>query len=322
MDTWADQVNRRARLLMDQVIAARLSAQESGVDLGWLEQQYRDRIAQLYAEEFASARLRDTSDLIVRAEGPGADHEAPSLHSFTWLTDHIRNQLARLSTAVLPLAVADAKRARKRLRWSFMGYAPGSIMMGFALRHPESMPGFEDSDKAAFALITSSAQSIATVPQFVQDNGIDMAIREAIPDPALRDTALLAAGHIAPTAQSGIHTIEISARNGARGNLSQRERMVLKTVTDNPTLRQKKAGTFVGSLRAADLDTGRAVLRDVAGLESAIRCILGKALEMKAKELFGRRVKVSGDYESDREGRPRLLHIDSIEPDTTQASLR
>ena len=318
MDTWVDQLNRRAKILMDQVMATRISAQQTGQDFGWLEQQYRDMIERLYAEEYASARLRDTSDLVIRAEGPGADHDAPSLRSFNWLSEHVQKQLTRLSAAMLPMAVSDAKAAAKRLQWSFMGYAPGSIMMGFALHQPLSLSGLEESNREAFDLISNSAQAIAGVPQFVGEVDLDYSINEAIPDPALRDAAIIAAWYLSPTMQSGIHTIEIASRSGEHGTLSQRERMVLNSVIKHPELRtQKLEGNFVGWLRSADLDKRRAVLRDVDGLDSAIRCILDPGLESAAQNFFGGRVKATGRYECDNDGRPRLMYVDCIEPAST-----
>lgn len=321
MDTWVEQLHRRAQIVIDQIIAARHASEVTNAPLEGLERQYRELLAQLYADELPSARLRDRSHLVVRAEGPGADHDAPSLNSFNWLSEHVRQQLGRLSVAMLPLAVKDAKAAAKRLQWAFMGYAPGSIMLGFALRHPESMQGFEESDAAAFAMISESAQSIATVPQFVGDVSLDNAISEAIPDPALRDSAIMAAWYMAPTQQSGIHTIEVAAKNGGHGVLSQRERMVLRHAIDRPDLRQKKSGAFIGALRAADLDKHRAILRDVVGLDTGIRCILDETLAADAKSLFGGRVKATGDYETDKDGRPRLMRITKLEPDSTQPSL-
>jgi hypothetical protein len=131
----------------------------------------------------------------------------------------------------------------------------------------------------------------------------------------------MAVWSLAPKAQSGIQTIEVSWRKNDYGTLSQRERMVLKTVISRPELRQKKTGTFIGSLPAADLDKRRAVLRDVIGLDSAIRCILDETLEADVRHLFGGRVKAEGDYESDTEGRPRLMHFRLLESDNLHAKL-
>ncbi|HEX4025873.1 MAG TPA: hypothetical protein VHX52_14405, partial [Steroidobacteraceae bacterium] len=174
MDSWVEQLNRRARMVIDQIVAARVAAGSSKLELGWLEAQYRVLLEQLYAEEYAPARLRDTSDLIVRAEGPGADHDGPSLQSFTWLSDHIRRQLANLSRAVIPLSGADSKAVARKLGWTLTGYAPGSIMMGFALREPKSVPGFEKSDAQAFNAVRCAAQSIATIPQYVGETDIEI----------------------------------------------------------------------------------------------------------------------------------------------------
>lgn len=140
-------------------------------------------------------------------------------------------------------------------------------------------------------------------------------------DPALRDSAVIAAWNLSPTAQSGIHTIEVASRAGDHGTLSNRERMVLKTVIGRSVLHEVKSGTFVGSFRAADLDTRRGVLREVAGLDRAIRCILDDNMEADAKLLFGGRVKAEGDYETDAEGRPRLMRIRRLTKDTSQPPL-
>lgn len=313
MDSWVNQLHRRAQIVIDQIMAAQTVAQQTGTPMDGLVSQYRALLERLYSEELPSARLRDTSDLILRAEGPGADHDAPSLRSFNWLADHVRSQLDKLTAAVLPMTMKDAKAAIKRTEWVFAGYAPGSIMMGFSLRQPESMTGFEESDRSAYESLSRSAQSIATVPQFIGDKGMQPGLHEIITDPALRDAAVVAAWMLSPTPQSGIHTIEVAARNGDYGSLSQRERMVLKQAIDRPELRQRKTGTFTGAMRAADLDKRRVTLRDVENI-GAIRCILDENMEGQARDLFGGAVKVTGDYETDKEGRPRLMRITHIEP--------
>ncbi len=312
MNTWVDQVNARALILIDQVLAARSLAKESGHDLEWLEKQYRGLLEQLYAEEYAAAKLRDSSDLVLRAEGPGADHYSPSLQSFSWLSEHVRVQLRKLTEAVLPLSVLDSKKIAKRMGWTFTGYAPGSIMVGYALQTPPPIGGFEDADSAAFDLIRNAAQSIASIPQFVGDDDLDQGLSERIPDPAMRDAAMVAAWSLSPTPQSGIHTVQIAARDGDHGSLSQRERMVLKKSIASPLFRQNQTGSFVGRLRAADLDKHRVILRSVDSVGS-IRCVISESMALDARKLFGEGVRVFGTYEADRSGRPRLMRVDRIE---------
>lgn len=322
MATWVEQVHSRAALIHDQ-IAARVrlaqtpefsnAMQDESVSLENLTAHFYRMLERLYSEELPAARLRDTSDLVLRAEGPGADHEAPSLRSFNWLADHVKSQLDKLTAAVLPMTAKDAKAASKQVDWVFNGYAPGSIMMGFSLRQPESMAGFEESDRAAYESLSLSAQSIATIPQFVGDSEMNPGLSDAISDPALRDAAVVAAWMLSPTDKSGIHTVEVSARNGDYGTLSQRERMVLRREIDRPEMRQRKTGTFIGAMRAADLDKRRVTLRDVDGI-GAIRCILDGGMESQARTLFGGPVRVTGEYETNREGRPRLMRISRIEP--------
>jgi hypothetical protein len=312
MGTWVEQLNRRAQILVDQIIAARLAAKQADVDLSWMERQHREMLERLYADEYASAHLRDTSDLIVRAEGPGADHDAPSLKSFAWLSEHVRIQLSKLGEAVLPLAVNDARAVAKKLGWVFSGYAPGSIMLGFALKAPPLVPGFEDADKVAFDVVRSAAQSIASIPQYVGDTEVSPGIADHFPDPALRDAAIVAAYQLAPTAQSGIHTVEVATPGGQFGSLSMRERVVLKLLVDSPMLRRSKNGSFVGDLRAADLDKHRLILRAVDGIGS-IRCVTAPELDDRSRKLFGGRVRVFGAYETDRDNRPRLMRVERIQ---------
>jgi len=313
MSTWVEQVKVRAQILIDQVFAARIAAKESGRDLAWLEAQYRDLLDQLYSEEYAAAKLRDSSDLVLRAEGPGADHLAPSLQSFTWLSEHVRVQLRKLTEAVLPLAAVDSKKIAKRMGWTFTGYAPGSIMVGYALQTPPRIAGFEDADAAAFDLIRGAAKSIASIPQFIRDTEVDQGLADLIPDPAMRDAAMVAAWNLSPTPQSGIHTVELAARDGDHGSLSQRERMVLKKSIASPLFRKNQTGSFVGQLRAADLDKQRIILRAVDSVGS-IRCAISTELANDARKYFGGDVKVIGTYETDRSGKPRLMRVERIEP--------
>jgi hypothetical protein len=91
-----------------------------------------------------------------------------------------------------------------------------------------------------------------------------------------------------------------------------RERIVLKQSVDKPLLRKTRHGSFVGYLRAADLDKHRLVLRAVDGVGS-IRCITSSELDKHSRKLFGGRVRVTGTYESDRTGRPRLLRVEEIQ---------
>jgi hypothetical protein len=313
MDTWVEQINKRARILIDQIVAARTASAESEIDLGWLEAQYRSLLEQLYGQEYAAARLRDTSDLVIRAEGPGADHDGPSLQSFNWLSEHVRRQLSKLSAAVLPLADSDATAVTRKLGWIFTGYAPGSITMGFALKNPAAIVGFELSDAAAFNAVRSAAQSIASIPQYIGDTEINASLTEQITDPALRDAAIVAAWQLSPTSQSGIHTVEVASRTGEHGSLSQRERMVLKRSVASPLFRKSEEGSFVGNVRAADLDKHRLVLRDVQGVGS-IRCAISPSLSTGMQRYFGGHVRVFGRYEADREGRPRMMRVERIEP--------
>jgi hypothetical protein len=308
MDTWVSQINSRARILIDQIVASRLAATESKLELNWLEKQYQDLLEQLYADEYAAAHLRDSSDLVVRAEGPGASPDGPSLRSFAWLSDHMRDQLGKLRKAVLPLTEADAKTMRN-LGWVFTGYAPGSIMMGFALRGVGATSG--GAEQAAFEMLRNAAQSVAAIPRHIGESELSEGLAEEITDPALRDAAIVAAWNLSPTAKSGISTVEVSSKTGEHGSLSLHERSVLKQSVVSPLFRKTESGSFEGELRAADLDKRRLVLRDVRDV-GTIRCAINPELADQAKAYFGKKVRVFGKYEADRNGTPRMMRVERI----------
>lgn len=320
MDAWVDNIHKRAQILVEQIVSARAVAASSEIDLSGIERQSMELLDRLYREDFPAAQLHDVSDIVLHAEGPGADHIAPSLHSFNWITTHIREQLKKLSASVIPMSAGDVEKIAKDVEWSFNGYAPGSIMVGFSLVRPASMNGMEDADKEAYDLISSSAQLLAVVPQFVDQTGVNHGINQEIKDPAMRDSAIIAAWSMAPTTQSGIDSIQFFSKSGASGSLSTKKRAILREAIKSPKLTEKVNGKFAGTMRAVDLDRNRAVLRDVHDIGS-IRCILPKNFESQAKAMLGADVIVEGEYERDESGRPRLMRVSTMKPNDQQKKI-
>lgn len=320
-------VHAQAAAWLNQMNAAWTSIQERGLvsrDEFWSEKNpYFAKLTALYEEEFALAKLNDQSDLIVHAEGPGAGSGNPSLGTVNWLSTRMEKRLRALVQAILPMAADEAKAAARDLDLRFTGLAPGSLYMGFAVAELESsMPGMEESDAQTLRTVRRAVQSLPIVPQFVTDTLVEAGIMEALPDPALRDAAIVAAYEMSPTGHKGIHTVEISApRSGTpTATLGQRERVVLReTALRKPMMGKRVAGSFVGDLRALDLDLGRATLRNVGGGVSSLRCVL--KTPGSAHRLLGHTVRVTGEYESSPDGRPRLMRVESIEAHQPQGSL-
>ncbi|CAK0741356.1 conserved hypothetical protein [Gammaproteobacteria bacterium] len=320
MATWVEQLHARVGIIEGQIAAwMAVCHSDSGksalANIGKTQEEITrplyDLMQRLYTEELPIARMKDTSDLVIHASGPSADHQAPSLRAISWIASTSKTQLQKLSRAVIPMIGQDAERIASKVEWKFTGYAPGSIFMGFALSRPASPAGFEEADERVFSALSNAARSVSRVPGFVEDERINLGIVEALPDPALRDAAMFAAMNLAPTEKSGLHVLEISSPEWC-GELTQRERIVLRDAMKRP-LSQRRQGQFIGHLRAVDLDVHRIILRGVEakGIDT-LRCVFDESLRPKLKPSLGNRVKIVGEYEFDNTGKPRLMYISDI----------
>lgn len=299
---------------MRQAHAAWASIKDSGLvsyEQFWSgSNPYVARLNRIYEEDFQLARLADESDLLFHAEGPGAGHESPRLETVNWLGVRMERRLRELAQSLTPLVETDARAAAQKLDLRLTGIAPGSLYMGIALADiVTSMPGMEESDLLLIQSIRSALQSIQIVPQFVTETEVSSEIMDALPDPALRDALIVAAFEIAPTGRKGIHTLEISAPRTSiqTGTLGQRERVVLREATAKPFMKERRRGTFVGEVREVDLDSRRFQLRGVERV-GTLRCV-SRFDENLSKRVLGRTISVTGWYDVDRDGRPRLMEV-------------
>lgn len=316
MDTWVNQLHARASIIHGQ-IAAWMSAMNSEVGARLTDEQRQaslrplyDMLSKLYAEDLPIAQVKDASDLVIHAEGPAAIGSAMQLRAVNWLSSKVKQQLTLLAEAALP-PNNDAQIIAKKIQWNVTGVAPGSIFMGFAIDRPEPLNGFEEADRAALDSIVKAAQSVPIVPKFMDHGYVDHSLTEALTDPAVRDAAMFAAMRLAPTDSSGLVTVEVASSDGTYGILGQRERIILKETLKSPLLGIKINGSFVGELREIDLDAGRFQLRAVNGVGS-LRCAANFSHE-DARAWLGKTVKVTGVYETDKSGRPRLMRAEHID---------
>jgi hypothetical protein len=296
--------------MQDEEIANGLLAQ--GITLDAVLKPWYDQLNELYSEELPIAHLKDTSDIVVRALGIDATHDAPMLSAVTFVADAVKKNLSLLSKSVSPLLKTLPTH---KLPWVFNGYAPGSIIMGFSLQKPTDEMGKVYSGDL-YETLSLTAQSIAFVPQFIDESSVNHAIACTITDPAIRDAVIIAAHNLSPRATMGLHTIEVGSRTGGFGELTAKSRQVLASEMKRPSLLSKKHGTFTGTLEAADLGAGRVVLRNIINATdvTAIRCLVPEKFKDVIKRGFGELATITGDYETDSNGKPRLFMVEHIEP--------
>lgn len=313
-------IHRKAHLVHSQIESAQKILTETGqADPSIVlsdNSPYFRLLERLYEEEYPLARLIGSSDLIVHAEGPAAEERLPQLSIVSWLFGGIDKQIRMLAKSVLDLSLDDEKGALKALDIRLTGMAPGSIYAGFAINRlrPTPLLGTEE-EEAAIQSVRDVVTSLALVPEYVMANTVSEALAMVMPDPALRDTALLAAYNLAPTGKNGIHTIEFTspARDTKPASLDMNDRVVLReTIVKRPMLSKKqKAGSFIGQLRGLDLDKTRVDLRNVEGI-GTLRCVLPLTID-KARMILGKTVRVTGKYEEGLNGKPRLMQVEQID---------
>ena len=326
MDNWVDSLHDRAGIVHDQIAAALMAQQRTGVDVSGLLKTYRQLLREIYSESLPLADLHDRSDIIMRAEGPAAQHHASSSSMVAWLCSEAQKRFSELGVASLHLVGETAKQVQNNLRVLLNGVAPGSLYLGFSVDTTDESTRALDfllpEKENALGLIRGALGLLPLIPEFVGNESVSAEFAERVEDPVLRDAALMAAYHLAPTGQRGIHTLELNAprQDSKTSALTNRERVVIReSALRRPILKQTKHGSFIGQLREIDLDTQRFQLRNVPGI-GTLRCTLGGLSAETARRFIGSGVKVTGPYEADHNDKPRLMNVEFIEPYQVQQS--
>jgi hypothetical protein len=311
--SWTENADHKLRMLLENMVAEGLLAKQIGIDAtpAQIVGASHEMLLDVIHSSLPLARLMDTSDLVIHAEGPSVKDDSPKLDAFNWLTNTAERTIRKLSGSLFDLSSRDARHLSKSLDLRLTGLARGSLYAGFLIESPAG-DLLDPEDEPVIQSVRDALRQLPEVTQFIQDEQINPEIIEFIEDPALRDTSMDALYRLAPTGRVGIHTIDIAAPGRRSAKLSQRERIVLKEALNCPRGGNRKEGAFSGEIREIDLDAHRFHLRGVAGVGN-LRCVIGNIGKAEAKDLIGEFVRINGDYESNREGKPRLMMVHSFE---------
>jgi hypothetical protein len=307
----------KAAIWHGQIAGIMSLARAQNVDVPDLSVYYRKLFA-LFEEEGALAFLEDHSDILVHAAGPTLDGaNAPPLDVVNWLFNGVQLQFRGLVTAALASKVSDAAKLAAKIPVRLAGVSPGIMYAGFKLEpRRESLPDMfgDESSEQVVSDVRQAVESLTIIPSYLTDVDVSEGIADELTDPAIRDAALMAAYRLAPSGKKGVHTLAFSTPNCDRApaQLGIRDRVVLRdTVVKRPIMRRTHRGAFIGKLRGVDLDRTRVLLRDVEGV-GTLRCALALS-EETARQLIGRTVRVIGQYEENRFGKPSMLLAEQIE---------
>lgn len=313
MGAWTETVEAKARIIHAQMAAARALAESTGHDPDAVDGPYLALLGQLYREEYLFAQLVDDSDLVARFEGPAVAGKVPTINLVTTMCTTLRKQIQGVAKGIIGLTTDERVRWPAALDLRLSGMAPGSLVVGVSIQADEAQATLPEVSEPTLKAVKEAVQSISAIPRHVHEGGLDNEIYEHFPDPAVRDTVLVAAGELAPTRQSGIERLSLYPPDSSGGKpqpLTPSLRRVLRGVVSR-AVRGTGSGRFEGVVRAIDLDARRFEIRGVADV-GAIRCIYGEDYKKQAKGLLDARVAVTGEYEVQGR-RPRLLQVSSME---------
>lgn len=311
---WTDSAHETLDGLLQNLVAEGRLTARYGVEAtpAQIVESSRELLLNVIERSLPLARVMDDSHLVLRAEGTAVHVDLPRLAAFNWLSVVAERTMRHLSRQLFNLSERASKRLGRGLDLRLTGIAPGSLYLGFSIADvPSDL--LAAAGEPVLATIRDSVRKLPDTASHIGDESILPAIHELLPDPAQRDLSLEALLALSPTGKRGISAVHIMAPGTPSRRLSPRERLILKEALARPELRNRKPGAFVGSLHEIDLDTHRFQLRGVTGV-GTLRCAIAPLTKAEGKALLGEWVRVEGEYETDRQGRPRLMLVQHAVP--------
>ena len=318
MGPWIESMEAKARIIHGQMATARSLAEKAGLDPDEVARPYFDLLNELYADEFDFARLVDDADLVTRFVGPALEN-GPTMTIVTSVCRDLCTQIQGIAKAIVGLSSDERVRWPTDLDPQLAGLARGSLVVGVSIRDPDvgrdkGQPDLPGVSEAVVDAVRGAVRSVAMVARHVRDGDIDTdSLQADFPDPAIRDTVMVAASKLAPSGRRGIDSVSFLARESTASPappLTKKSRRTLSRALTHP-IRIGGEGTFEGVVRAIDLDARRFEIRGVVGA-GALRCMYETELHTSVMRILDTRVQVSGSYETAPNRQPRFIAVSSI----------
>ena len=233
-------------------------------------------------------------------QGPALSGRDPTMSIVTSMFSSLRKQIQGIAKSIAGLESDERVRWPLEFEPHLSGIAPGSLIVGLRIQSPDA-----DTSKAQTSIpslsepvvqaVRQAVKDIASIGRYVQEEGVDDAITEAFPDPAVRDAVMVAASKLAPTGRRGVEALACyrpDTNDAEARPLTPRSRKVLNSAVKRP-VRVSGSGSFVGIVRAIDLDARRFEIRHVQDI-GAIRCVYAKNVEESVRKILDTRVRVTG----------------------------
>ena len=309
---WVPEIQQRIRIIIDEAERTRDWATSVGLPHTQVERMlkpYSDMLESLHTDDLQLARLLDEAEFVVGVEGTFFKYGSTPISTMVSLLQNTKKQvLGRLRAK----SGSSSKRIPKSFELNLVGFAKGSLYVGFGAPDSNQEGLFGESDPLTIA-VKDALQTLSITSELVsQHKNIDE-IAEFIPDPAIRDAAIQAVQHLAPNSRSGSTRVFITGKSihGKRVELTKDDKSYALEIVKKPRKVSREV-VYLGKIREIDLDQRRFELREVDGLDTDVRCVYEQEFDAMARDWLDRNVDVRGQCEFDYEGRPRLLFVESV----------
>jgi hypothetical protein len=321
-ECWSDLLNHKVKILHGQIAALMLWVEKSQGDAALAEQlckPYYRLLERIYEEDFPIANAIETSDLVLQMEGEALDHRDPRISLIATIFANVRKQVGSVAHAIS--GVTDKANLPKDVDLGLTAFAPGSLYLGFSLPDPsepneKGQKSLLNKNDPLYKATREAIHVLGIVSQRIDEGKSDDEIAKDFPDPKIRDTALSAIQHLAPTGRMGISSVSLAGKNFT-GKSFHRLTPEIRTEVRKWIEQPVKTGDyeeFVGTIREVDLDLRRVELRRLVKRElQEIRCIYPESFAGIAEQALNKKARAYGRIEKSPDGKPRLLQIEKIE---------
>ena len=319
---WSALLNHKVKILHAQ-IASMLAWVEKSNGGPELAQQlcapYYKLLEDIYEQDFPIAKAIETSDFLLQLEGEALNHRDPRISLIVGIFANVRKQVGSVAHAIS--GVLDKSCLPKDVDLGLTAFAPGSLYLGFSLPDPSEPNERGESNllkqnDPLFKATREAIHALGIVSQRIDEGKSDDDIAKEFPDPKIRDTALSAIQHLAPTGRTGIRSVSLAGKNftgNAFHRLTPEIRTTVRKWIELP-VKSDEHEEFIGTIREIDLDLRRVELRRLIETEvEEIRCIYPENLAGIAEQALNQKVRAYGRIEKSPDGKPKLLQVEEFE---------
>ena len=314
---WVTEVHSKAQILQAQIEHARAMARSFGLDEAEAIAPYLREVERIYEAEFPLARAMDDSDLVFHIEGPALADHTPTLSLVESIFANIRTQVFSVAKAVANMGAA-AHLSDRDVEISLSALAPGSLYIGVKAEPPTTRIGQQHllgEDDRILLATREAMRSIRLVSQYLSDDSPEVLL--GIPDPVVRDAALVAVARLAPTGRVGVTKITLASTDHGQSfmgeALTPKIRNELKHQLKGTFHVGQNVVTLRGEVRELDLDFDRFELRRIDGYpDRSVRCRVSPEVFIDLQSLVGERVEVVGLAAEVAGELPKIMQVSEV----------